>query len=110
MIGPNANLSSLDSGYYGPSDPCQVQQWPNLVDAVSKHARSTVTALAIPSVNSNSTSGIAAAVGMVRQLQRYFGPSLAYFPTRCHPTRAVHHALLGARACGMIVSAYNLIL
>lgn len=67
VIGPNANLSSLDAGYYGPADPCQVQQWSNLVDAISQHATSTTTMLGIPSVNSNETSGIAAAVALARQ-------------------------------------------
>jgi hypothetical protein len=64
VIGPNANLSSLDSGYYGPADPCQVQQWPNLVSAIANHAQSTVTTLAMNGPNSNSTSGIPAAVAM----------------------------------------------
>lgn len=41
-----------------------MQQWPNLVTAVANHAQSTVTTLAIPGPNSNSTSGIPAALEM----------------------------------------------
>ena len=52
----------------GPANPCSVQQWPNLVDAVAQHAQAVVkTTLGIPSVNSNSTAGIADAVQMARQ-------------------------------------------
>ena len=51
--------------------------------------------------------------GVVRQLQRCFGPSLAYFlshfPTNSLPTRAVCRALLGGHACGTLIGACNLI-
>ena len=65
VIGPNANYSQGDSGYYGPGNPCAVQQWKNMVDAVAAHASKVVTTLGVPGGDeSNDMSGIPAAVAM----------------------------------------------
>eukprot|EP00040_Diaphanoeca_grandis_P030520 m.180510 g.180510 ORF g.180510 m.180510 type:complete len:788 (+) comp32023_c1_seq1:116-2479(+) len=63
VIGPNANLSKSDAGYYGPHQVCNGNFW-NMVDAVSQHADKVVTSLGVPNVLSEDTSGIAAAVAM----------------------------------------------
>ena len=70
VIGPNANLSRNDAGYYGPGNPCGQRYW-NLVDAVAEHAQGAVTsALGVPSISSANTSGIAAAVALARAADR----------------------------------------
>eukprot|EP00912_Choanoflagellata_sp_UC4_P000634 UC4_evm4s392 len=61
VIGPNANLSQSDAGYYGPRNVCDGKFW-NMVDAVEQHAGSVTTALGVPSVGSEDTSHIADAV------------------------------------------------
>jgi len=63
VIGPNANLSQSDAGYYGPHDVCNGKFW-NMVDAVGQHAKKVTTALGVPSPLSPDTSGIAAAVAL----------------------------------------------
>jgi pre-mRNA-splicing factor SYF2/beta-D-xylosidase 4 len=64
VIGPTAMLSKSDSSYYGPSRVCGGNFW-TLVDAVKSDTTATVTYTAgVPSVLSNDTSGIAAAVTM----------------------------------------------
>jgi beta-D-xylosidase 4 len=74
VIGPNANLSESDSGYYGPHNVCAETPgakgppkfW-TLVDAVTKAGASKVVSdNAIPNVLSNSTAGIADAVTMAK--------------------------------------------
>merc|ERR1711988_255796 len=61
VIGPNAELSRSDSGYYGPRSACGGKYW-TLVDAVSKFATGAVNSTAgVPDVLSEDTSGIAAA-------------------------------------------------
>lgn len=42
VIGPNANLSKVDAGYYGPHFVCNMTFW-TLVDAVSQSAGSVVS-------------------------------------------------------------------
>jgi len=65
VLGPNANLSESDTGYYGPHNCCAQTQYLNLVDAVAKYAGgSVVSDPAIPGVQSEDTSGIAKAVAM----------------------------------------------
>ena len=73
VIGPNANLSESDSGYYGPHNTCAEKpgekgppKYWTLVDAVQKYASKVVSDVAIPNVLSNSTDGIAAAVAMAK--------------------------------------------
>ena len=68
VIGPNANLSESDSGYYGPHNVCGGNFW-NMVDAVAKHgpAGGVVSTLGVPSVLSNDQSGIPAAVAMAKE-------------------------------------------
>eukprot|EP00931_Biecheleriopsis_adriatica_P051458 TRINITY_DN29844_c0_g1_i2.p1 TRINITY_DN29844_c0_g1~~TRINITY_DN29844_c0_g1_i2.p1 ORF type:complete len:805 (+),score=148.68 TRINITY_DN29844_c0_g1_i2:44-2416(+) len=67
VIGPNAQLSESDSGYYGPHKVCGNNFW-TLVDAVSQSGTvNTVTTPGVPSVLSENQSGIAAAVDMARK-------------------------------------------
>jgi len=62
VIGPNANLSKSDSGYYGPSNVCDGKFW-TLIDAVTDGgAVKTVSAIGVPSVLSEDQSKIADAV------------------------------------------------
>ena len=65
VIGPNANLSKLDAGYYGPHFVCGMT-FPTLVDAVARHAGRVVTMLAIRPVDSPDTSNVSAAVEMAK--------------------------------------------
>jgi pre-mRNA-splicing factor SYF2/beta-D-xylosidase 4 len=72
VIGPNANLSKMDAGYYGPHFVCGMKFW-TLVDAVGLHASSVVSALGIEcignpctSVDSPDTTQIPAAVALAR--------------------------------------------
>lgn len=97
VIGPNALLSQSDAGYYGPSDVCGGNFW-TLVDAVNASggdgvqvrgrcrpaelptllaaptlptaAQQVWTTPGVPSVLSNDTSGIAAAVDMAKRADR----------------------------------------
>eukprot|EP01052_Picozoa_sp_SAG31_P045189 SAG31_NODE_8158_length_1507_cov_0.975142_2_plen_209_part_01 len=66
VIGPNANLSESDSGYYGPHNVCNGKFW-NMVDAVSKHASKVTTALGIDKVLDENTTGIPAAVALAKE-------------------------------------------
>lgn len=63
IIGPNYNLSYAIAKYYGPSHPCGMQ-FPTIVDAIAQFLPAAgFTVLAgVPSVSSNDTSGIPAAV------------------------------------------------
>eukprot|EP00418_Pyrodinium_bahamense_P007913 CAMPEP_0179121212 /NCGR_PEP_ID=MMETSP0796-20121207/57152_1 /TAXON_ID=73915 /ORGANISM="Pyrodinium bahamense, Strain pbaha01" /LENGTH=794 /DNA_ID=CAMNT_0020819793 /DNA_START=44 /DNA_END=2428 /DNA_ORIENTATION=+ len=61
VIGPNANLSQKINSYYGPHNPCELKYW-SMVDAIQQYVAQTTTALGLPSVASNDTSGTAAAV------------------------------------------------
>ena len=63
VIGPNANLSSADAGYYGPHNVCDGKFWTS-IDAVTAYAGKTTSCAGVPTVKSNDTSGIAAAVAM----------------------------------------------
>ena len=63
VIGPNANYSQGDAGYYGPGNVCFGKFW-NVVDAVEQYATKTVTALGVPSATSDDTSHIVDAVKM----------------------------------------------
>lgn len=66
VLGPNANLSESDSGYYGPHNCCGKKYW-NVVDAVAKYAAGGVTtALGVPSPLSSDTSHIPAAVALAK--------------------------------------------
>jgi len=66
VIGPNWNLSKADAGYYGPHHTCGQNYW-TLADAVTQHSDAkVVTALGVPNVLSEDTSGIAAAVAMAK--------------------------------------------
>ena len=67
VIGPNFNLSRADVGYYGPHAPCDNNYW-TLMDAVEKHSNAKATGVAgVPSVLSEDTSGIAAAVAAAKE-------------------------------------------
>ena len=67
VIGPTAKLSKSDSGYYGPTSVCGDNFW-TLLDAVKSDKTATVTyASGVPSVLSNDTSGIAAAVDLAKK-------------------------------------------
>lgn len=66
VIGPNANYSQGDAGYYGPHNVCEGQFW-NMVDAVQQYTGSkTVTTLGVPKATSADTSGIPAAAAMAK--------------------------------------------
>ena len=66
VIGPNWNLSKADASYYGPRHACGENYW-TLADAVTAHSSySVVSALGVPNVLSEDTSGIAAAVAMAK--------------------------------------------
>ena len=65
VIGPNANYSQGDAGYYGPSNVCNGKFW-NMVDAVTQHSKTVTTALGVPGATSSSTAGIPAAVRMAK--------------------------------------------
>lgn len=66
IIGPNANLSKSDAGYYGPNNVCGGDFW-TLVDAASQGGKvKTVTTPGVPNVLSEDQSGIAAAVQMAK--------------------------------------------
>lgn len=66
VIGPNANLSQSDSGYYGPNNPCDGKFW-TLVDAVSSSGKvKTSSVLGVPNVLSEDQSGIPDAVKMAK--------------------------------------------
>eukprot|EP00036_Acanthoecidae_sp_10tr_P011461 CAMPEP_0182926670 /NCGR_PEP_ID=MMETSP0105_2-20130417/12199_1 /TAXON_ID=81532 ORGANISM="Acanthoeca-like sp., Strain 10tr" /NCGR_SAMPLE_ID=MMETSP0105_2 /ASSEMBLY_ACC=CAM_ASM_000205 /LENGTH=895 /DNA_ID=CAMNT_0025064571 /DNA_START=14 /DNA_END=2701 /DNA_ORIENTATION=+ len=65
VVGPNANLSKSDAGYYGPGSVCNGNFW-TMVDAVSQYAKSVTTALGVPDVESNDMSQIPAAVEMAK--------------------------------------------
>lgn len=68
IIGPNANLSKSDAGYYGPSHPCG-DHFFTLVDAVSNGGHiKTESLLGVPSVLSEDQSGIDAAVEMAKRV------------------------------------------
>lgn len=60
VIGPNANLSKSDAGYYGPHNVCGGNFW-TLVDAVANGIPTVSSVLGVPSVLSNDVSGIPAA-------------------------------------------------
>ena len=65
VVGPNANLSMMVAGYYGPANTCGNANgvlWPNMVHAVQNHARRVVTAQGLPWCESEDTSGVAEAV------------------------------------------------
>jgi pre-mRNA-splicing factor SYF2/beta-D-xylosidase 4 len=67
VIGPNYNLSKADVGYYGPHAPCDNNYW-TLMDAVEKHSSAKATGVAgVPTVLSEDTSGIAAAVAAAKE-------------------------------------------
>jgi pre-mRNA-splicing factor SYF2/beta-D-xylosidase 4 len=61
IVGPNANYSWGDTGYYGPGNVCGHKFW-NVADAVSKYAVSTTMVPGIPSAMSDDGSGIHSAV------------------------------------------------
>ena len=61
VIGPNAQLSQSDSGYYGPRNVCNGEFW-TVVDAMKKYGKNVTFDLGIPKVLSEDQSGIAAAV------------------------------------------------
>jgi len=66
IIGPNANLSESDAGYYGPHNVCGLKYW-TLVDAVSQGGKvKTVSTPGVPNVQSEDKSGIPAAVQMAK--------------------------------------------
>lgn len=66
VIGPNANLSQATVSYYGPKVPCGGNFW-TMADAVTQHSEATATvSLGVPTVLSNDTSGIAAAVALAK--------------------------------------------
>jgi len=64
VIGPNANLSKAVAGYYG-GNTCGGKYW-NMVDAVQQYVPKTVSALGVPTVTSDDTSGIAAAADLAK--------------------------------------------
>lgn len=67
VIGPNANYSWGDTGYYGPNNLCGHKYW-TAVDAVKKYVNhSNVETIAgIPTAMSPDASGIPKAVAMAR--------------------------------------------
>lgn len=66
IIGPNANLSRSDMGYYGPHAPCGNNYW-TMADAVTTHSSAGVSVtLGVPNVLSPDTSGIDAAVAAAK--------------------------------------------
>jgi len=66
VIGPNADLSKSDVSYYGPHTPCGAK-YNTMIDALQQHSSATVvSALGVPSVLSDNTTGIAAAVEMAK--------------------------------------------
>eukprot|EP00750_Incisomonas_marina_P023484 INCI5035.7.p1 GENE.INCI5035.7~~INCI5035.7.p1 ORF type:complete len:707 (+),score=122.42 INCI5035.7:169-2289(+) len=70
IIGPNANLSQSDVSYYGPQVPCDSNYW-TIADAVRQYSDAKVqVSLGVPSVLSNDTSGIAAAVSIAAAADR----------------------------------------
>ena len=67
VVGPNANLSMMVAGYYGPANTCGNADgvlWPNMVHAVQNHAQRVVTAPGLPWCESDDTSGVAEAVAL----------------------------------------------
>ena len=65
VVGPMANASQANSGYYGPKQACGGNFW-NMVDAVAAHAGHVTTALGVPSFDSADESGIPAAVASAK--------------------------------------------
>ena len=67
VIGPNANYSEGDTGYYGPHEVCggATGYW-TAVDAVAKYASKVVSVAGVPNALSNDVSGIPAAVAMAK--------------------------------------------
>lgn len=66
VIGPNAQLSQSDAGYYGPSNVCGGHFW-TLVDALAQGGQiKTVSTSGVPNVLSEDQSGIPAAVRMAQ--------------------------------------------
>jgi hypothetical protein len=66
IIGPNANLSKSDAGYYGPNNVCGGNFW-TVIDSVGQGGRvTTVSTLGVPNVESEDQSGIPAAVEMAK--------------------------------------------
>jgi beta-D-xylosidase 4 len=70
VLGPNANLSESDTGYYGPHNCCASTQYLNLVNAVAKYAGAAVVSdSVIPGVKSEDMSGIPAAVSLAQKAE-----------------------------------------
>ena len=70
VVGPMANFSQANSGYYGPKQACGGKFW-NMVDAVAAHAGAAhvTTALGVPlsrDPNNADESGIPAAVASAK--------------------------------------------
>jgi hypothetical protein len=69
VIGPNANLSRDDAGYYGPNNVCGNDFW-TLVDALAEDGAVRVSSvLGVPDVQSEDQSGIAAAVAVAKAVE-----------------------------------------
>ena len=65
VLGPNANLSKAIAGYYG-GNSCD-NAFLNMVDAIAQAgAFTTTTALGVPTVTSDDTSGVAAAAALAK--------------------------------------------
>lgn len=67
VIGPNANLSKAMTSYYGSNKVCD-NEFFNLVDGVSHHAKNVQTTLGVSSVSTADESGIPAAVKMAQSV------------------------------------------
>ena len=66
VIGPNANLSRSNAGYYGPMNVCGSKFW-TLVDAVANGGEvETVSVLGVPDPQSEDRSGISEAAQVAR--------------------------------------------
>ena len=65
VIGPNAQYSQGDTGYYGPKLVCGLNYW-TAVDAVRKYAKNVTCVAGVPDAGSNDMSGIPAAVAMAK--------------------------------------------
>lgn len=62
-------MSKATVTYYGPHTPCN-SDYPTLVDAAAKYGSKVTSALGVPSISSNDTSGIPAAVALAQAADR----------------------------------------
>ena len=64
VIGPNADLSTAISSYYGGNN-CG-DEYPSMIDAIKGYVSGTTSAKGVPDVSSSDTSGVAAAAAMAK--------------------------------------------